>query len=209
MYFSNPSMFREFVAKEDICQAWKIHRGYMNARGKSIEGKNYTEYFRNLFSEKGFFRRKVSVAEIVSWLDNISLMIRILNELELYVSPDVFKEITIMLEYRIHLSKNMRVDFVLRYGDNIVLLEQRTVSDFEKIRATWQKKISECLVYKELMSYYMPNYHIVLYAMIMMYEYDNNKPVQKNIDYNNNQVNYFVEYLLSYFFIDKSVIKSQ
>lgn len=202
IYFESPESFSDFVEKYKICEFWRIEEGKMNDRGKVINSLEITQFLRNLFAKKEFFRRQVSIAEIVSWMDNLSMLVRLLRKLKNEISSKEYNDLQIFFEYRISLSKNMRIDLLFKYNNRILLLEQRTVNNFEKLRPTWQKKITECLVYKELISYYMPDDKLILYAMIMMFEFRNNYPISKNICYNNNQINYLIRYMKAYIFID-------
>jgi hypothetical protein len=80
----------------------------------------------------------------------------------------------------------------------LLLLEFRTVNRFEKLRSTWQMKFQELQIYKELMSYYLPDKTIRVYSFIAMYEYDRGKLDVVQKQYNDNQVNYLTEYIQRY-----------
>lgn len=198
LYFKTPNDLRQFVFDLNIYSGWKIEEGKMNERGKQIEEKKYTKMLRGLFKEKNFFRRNVSLAEIISWLDNLTLIQRLLDKLETSLTSDVFENLEISVEYMIKMSKRMRVDYVIVYKSNILILELRTVSSFNKVRPTWDKKFQELLVYKELMSYYIKNKNMICYALIPLYEFSNKFRIEKHIDNNNKQLDYLVEYISRY-----------
>ena len=128
----------------------------------------------------------------------MNLINRLIDVLRMNLDSTDFQKISIYTEYMIQMSKKMRVDYVLEYGDSLLLIEFRTVNNFEKIRPTWQKKFQELLIYKELMNYYLQHKKILLYGFIAMYEYDSNKPINKHIEYNQNQINYLAEYIKRY-----------
>ena len=98
LHFSNPTGFFEFVSYIDIYNGWRIDSGLLNDRGKKIEGKWYTNELRNLFREKNFFRRNVSLAEIVSWLDTLSLIKRLLDSLRLIITEEEFNQIEVVID---------------------------------------------------------------------------------------------------------------
>ncbi len=200
LYFDSPKELREFIKSLDIYQGWQIKDGLLNERGKQIEGRRYTKVLRELFKSKNFFRRNVSLAEIVSWLDNLVLISRLLDKLEKEVDREIFNCIQISVEYMIELSKKMRIDFVFIYEGRILLLEMRTVSKFEKLRSTWEKKFHELLVYKELMSYYIEK-RIILYALISLYEYEKKWSKAKHIDHNCKQLDYLILFMKTYLFV--------
>jgi hypothetical protein len=197
MYFENVFEFRSFIHEIDIYNGWRIRSGLLNNRGKSIERRPYVKYFRDLFEDKKLFYRKVSLAEIVSWLDSFSLLVRVFEKLEQVAGREVLNHISIYAEYMIRMSKRMRVDYVLQYRGKLLLLEFRTVNNFEKLRATWQNKFVELMVYKELISNYL-NVDVKLYAFIALYEYNNSDPVIKHRKYNNDQVEFLSKYICDF-----------
>lgn len=198
LYFNNPNELRVFVKELNIYNGWKINSGLLNDRGKTIQNKAYTNSLRDLFREKKFFRKEVSVAEIISWLDNLTLIQRLFDKLEKKLSKEVFDNIEISVEYMIKMSKRMRIDYLIIYQNNILLLEMRTVSNFNKLRATWDKKFQELLVYKELMGNYLHNKTFRLYALIPLFEYNGSTPVERHIINNQKQLDYLVEYISLY-----------
>ena len=198
LYFKSPKELDDFILDLNIYNGWKIQDGIMNERGKLIEEKKYTKMLRELFKEKKFFRRNVSLAEIISWLDNLTLIQRLLQKLEIAVPVERFNSLEISVEYMIKMSKRMRVDYVIIYKKNILLLELRTVSSFNKVRPTWEKKFHELLIYKELMSYYIKDSDIKCYALIPLYEYTSKIKTEKHIENNDKQLDYLVEYIKRY-----------
>lgn len=202
-YFSSPSEFKSFAYDLNIYNGWSLQKGLLNDRGRKIRNKVYTNRFIDIFEKKGFFRKKVSLAEIVSWLDNISVILRILERLEKELTIEMYQSIYIVMEYRIKLSKNMRIDFILGYKGRMILLEMRTLCGFEKIRQTWQKKFYELMIYKELLSYYRTE-KIIIYSMIILYEYDGKSRVEKHYDYNCNQIIHISRYINEYLLIEKT-----
>lgn len=200
LYFSNPHEFHDFIYSQKIDDGWRIYSGTMNSRGKSIKDKSYSKLLSSTFNDKGFFRKKVSVAEIVSWIDNFLYMLRILKQLHTDIGDKLYNEIEIYFEYKILMSKNMRVDFVIKHRNILLLLEFRTLDRFEKIRTTWDKKKLELIIYKELMQNYISDKTYLTYAFIGLYEYEHSKIVTKHKDYNMNQVKYLSKYIKLFMF---------
>ena len=198
MYFVSPYELKKFYSKMRLYDGWRIRKGIMNDRGKLIEHKSYTIYLREIFRDKGFFRKDVSLAEIISWLDNMSIIIRLLDTLQKSLSHEQYNNIEICIEYMIDMSKRMRVDYILIFKNNILLIEMRMLSEFSKIRSTWEKKFRELLIYKELMGYYIKNKNLLLYSFIFLYEYNENIVVEKQFDHNNKQVEYLAEFINRY-----------
>lgn len=203
-YFNNPSDFLKFLSTLDIYNNWKIGNGTMNSRGESIRHKGYTNYLREKFNNKRMFRRSVSISEIVSWLDSFVIMRRFIDKLRNSIKKSEFNEIEIYCEYMIKMSKKMRVDFIIKYKNIVLLIEFRMVNKFTKIKATWNKKKLELLVYKELLENYTnDDIKILTFAFISLYEYDGRELDNIHLNYNNNQIDFLIDYFVEF------VIKKQ
>ena len=195
-YFSEPHEYLKFIDTLNIYNGWKMSKGIMNARGELIRNKSYSYQLRKMFSVKKAFRREVSISEIVSWLDSFVIMTRIIEELHSSLSNEDYKKIEIHFEYIIKMSKKMRVDFVIKYKNTVLLLELRMVDNFKKIKGTWTKKKGELLIYKELIYNYIDNnIKILTFAFISLYEFDHREEEFSHSNYNNNQVKFLVEYI--------------
>lgn len=196
--FSSPQEFLKFYQELNFYGEWKIQKGLLNKRGTMIESKHYVKMLRERFNKKGFFRKRVSIAEIVSWLDTMYIIKRFLINLRARLDSKCYGDIIIHVEYMIKMSKKMRIDYVFEYENKLLLIEFRTVSKFEKIRPTWEMKFHELMIYKELLQYYIRQKSIILYAFIAMFEYDKAELIVKNYQYNDNQVKYLTEYTIKY-----------
>lgn len=198
IYFKNAKKFYDFYKQLDIYGTWKIYAGKLNDRGSKIHGKSYTNKLRLIFNEKQLFRRNVSIAEIVSWLDNYIIILRLFNYIENKTNNNISSNISILLEYKIKFSKNRRIDMILRYKNKILLVEFMLSSRFPNISNVWQKKEMELIIYKELLSNYIKNNEIIIYAFIAMPEYNNTGKIDKNIKYNAQNIAYFGDYIIEY-----------
>jgi len=195
-YFKTPKSFQRFIDRLDIYNGWKISKGLMNTRGELIRNKPYSNQLRKMFSVKKAFRREVSISEIVSWLDSFVMITRTLDVLKSKLSNEEFDNIEIYFEYIIRMSKKMRIDFIIKYNQKLLLLELRMVNDFNKIRSTWNKKKSELLIYKELMYNYIDyDIRILTYALITLYEHEGKQENLKHSKFNNDQAQYLAEYI--------------
>lgn len=202
VYFEDLKDFKDFYKSLGIHGGWKIQSGLMNERGEKIKDTAYVNHLRKLFMKKKLFRRNVSIAEIVSFLDGYEFLFRIVTELEQKIDIIVFKQISLYLEYKIPYSKNRRVDFIFEFKENLLLTEFRLSRDFPNQSSMWNRKELELLVYKELMSNYLENKRIYLFAFIGMPEYLNSSKINKNLIYNENNIDFFVDYLITYLLSD-------
>ena len=195
-YYSKPKDYLRFIEGLNIYNEWKILKGSMNTRGEAIRHKSYAIKLRKMFSDKKAFRREASISETVSWLDSFVMMTRTLDVLKRNNSREEYEKIEIYFEYIIKMSKKMRIDFIIRYETNLLLLEVRMVDNFTKLKGTWTKKKSELLIYKELMYNYIgSDIKILTYALITLHEYEGREKMHKHIKYNNNQAEYLAEYI--------------
>lgn len=202
-YFSEPKNYVRFIDSLDIYNGWKITKGLMNSRGEVIRHKSYANQLRKMFSVKKAFRREVSISEIVSWLDSFVMMTRVIERLRVTISIEDYNKIEIYFEYIIKMSKKMRIDFVIKYNNSLLLLELRMVDNFKKLKGTWTKKKSELLIYKELMNNYIDDEkRILTYALITLYEFDGKEKIYAHKKYNDDQAQYLAEYIRK-FMIDR------
>lgn len=202
IYFENLNEFKDFYQSLGILGGWKIQSGLMNERGEKIRDTAYVNHLQKLFMKKKLFRRVVSIAEIVSFLDGYEFLQRIVTELEKKISSETFNQIKIYLEYKIAYSKNRRVDFIIEYKESLLLTEFRLSKDFPNQSGMWNKKELELLVYKELISNYITNKKIYLFAFIGMPEYSKNSKIMKNLLYNETNIDFFVDYLITFLLQD-------
>lgn len=199
IYFKNPQEFDVFINDMDIYNGWKIESGFMNDRGEKIRNKSYSVKLRKLFNDKEMFRKSVSISEIVTWLDSFTHITRILTLLRLNFDADVIKEIEISFEYVIEMSKKSRIDCIIKYRDRLCLLEFRTVSKFEKMKTAFDKKRIELMIYKDMMGNYMPEkYKIIVLPFIGLYEYEEEKLIEKHKTNNINQAKFASQYIEMY-----------
>ncbi len=194
--FSNFNEFYQFYDELNIYNPWRITNEPINDRGERVRNSYYTNVFRNLFNEKHLFRRSVSVGELVSFTDNFYLIKKVIDELSSILSEKEFNEFSLYSEYRIRMSKNRRIDFILVYKKKVLLLEFRISNTFPNISNIWQRKEAELLIYKELLKNYINrDYNVYIYAFIGMPEYMNKQPVPKQVKYNDDNTKHLAKYI--------------
>ena len=136
-------------------------------------------------------------------MDNFYFIDRLIQSLKKKLKTNIIEQIEIFNEYKIPLSKNRRVDYILKYGHNILLVEFRISQDFPNTSNIWQKKELELIVYKELMSNFIPkNISMILYAFIGMPEYNGNEQIVKHKKYNTDNLEHLAEYVCQYLIRD-------
>ena len=199
LYFSNPVEFINYINQIEIYKEWKIESGYMNDRGSKITESKYFRDMRWLFDEKNIFRKKVSIAELTTWLDTFIHLERILTLLIANYPNKILSKIEISFEYVIDMSKQSRVDTIIKFNNNYILFEFSTVSNFTKMKSAFDKKRLELLLYKDMMANYIdyPS-KLVLFPFIGLYEFNNSVLEDKHYQNNKKQAAYAYEYIKKY-----------
>jgi hypothetical protein len=199
IYFRNPGEFLDFETSLGVYNGWKIASGLMNTRGEAVRNKFYTIRLRQMFNDNNLFRRQVSIAEIVSWLDTMIHLKRIVKALFQRLCKEKYLKLEIIFEYVIEHSKKSRIDVVFKYDSNYCLFEFRTVDDFKKIKSNFDKKRIELMIYKDMLQNYIeyPS-KIIVFPFIGLFEFKNNSMVNAHIDYNIKQVEFTCDYITSF-----------
>lgn len=198
LFFDSLYDLEVFYQKFPIYQKWKITDQDINIRGNSVRNADYINYFKDKFNEKGLFRRSVSIAELVSFVDGYYIMKKIIEKLKNEITLSQFINVSLVSEYRIKMSKNRRIDFIFIYKSKILLVEFRITNKFPNQGSIWQRKETELLIYKELLTNYIKDKEIYIYAFLGMPEHKNNQLIEKNIKYNENNIGHFVEYIKTF-----------
>ncbi len=202
--FDDLQIFQNFYSALIYFGKWRITDKPVNKRGDEVRNSNYMKFLRQKFDEKHLFRWQVSIAELISIVDGLFLMNKFADKFKENYGYETYSKLSLFCEYRIKLSKNKRVDFILGNGSKILLLELRISNTFPNLSNIWHKKAYELLIYKEMMSYYLsPEIKIHNYSFIAMPEYTGVKgkePVKKHIEYNNNNVNHLCKFVKEYLF---------
>ena len=199
IHFNNPMKYNNFIEELDIYNGWQIESGLMNDRGEKIRNKSYSVKLRKLFNDKKMFRKSVSISEIVTWLDSFVHIDRILTLLRINFDTEILNEIEISFEYIIEMSKKSRVDCIIKYKNRYCLIEFRTVNKFERMKAAYDKKRIELMIYKDMMENYMPiDSKIIVLPFIGLYEFEEGKLIEKHRINNIKQAQFASEYIDKY-----------
>jgi len=194
--FNTLNDFQQFYDDFDFYGGWRITDSPINERGNLVRNSSYIILLRELFNRKHLFRRSVSIGELVSFVDNYYLLYKLIDKLKKRIPEEKLKKARLYSEYRVFMSKNRRVDFIFEYEDKLLLLEFRISNTFPNISNIWQKKEAELLIYKELLSNYLPDdKEIFIYAFIGMPEYQGNKRIIKHAAYNENNLEHLAKYI--------------
>jgi hypothetical protein len=196
LHFNNPMELITFMRRYEIFDTWRIESGLMNYRSMDVKMSKFYEDMSNLFVIKNMFYKKVSGAEVTTWMDTFIHLERLMNLFIANYDIDTLKKISITFEYVVKMSKKSRVDVIIKYNDDYLLFEFSTVDSMRKIKNKYDKKRLELIIYKDLMRNYIPyTSRIILYPFIGLYEFDSGELVQTNKDSNLKQVAYAYQYI--------------
>lgn len=199
LYFKNLNEFESFYHDFNLYSDWKILTGTPNDRGRKIANRPYSQRLIKAFEKKSMFRRRLSIGELTSFMDNFYFMSRLFKTLKGKLPLDTLNEIQIFCEYKIRMSKNRRVDYILLHNEKMLLIEFRLSNDFPNTSNVWQKKELELIIYKELISNYAPKQmKVIVYAFVGMPEYEGNTNIEKHQKYNLDNLEHLSEYISLY-----------
>ena len=109
LYFGSPMEFVEYIHRFEIYKDWKIQHGLMNDRGYLVGGSDFFVEIRRLFDLKDMFRKKVSIAEMTTWLDSFVHLERLCNLMIANFSKEKLDNIEVGIEYVLKMSKKVFV----------------------------------------------------------------------------------------------------
>lgn len=199
--FDNPMEYIKYVRQFDIFSSWRIETGLMNDRGNVIADSEYCNQVRSIFQKKQIFHKKVSVSEMATWLDTFVHMERLMKILIANYDISILNEIEIGFEYVIKLSKKSRVDYYIKYRENVCLIEFSTVKSFSRLSTAHHKKRNELLAYKDMIHNYISNKRILIYPFIGLPEYSNDHKREKFILNNKNNITHMYNFLKAFILI--------
>ncbi len=203
LYFNNPMEFVKYIHKFEVYKDWRIENGLMNDRGYKVGESDFFMEMRNTFRSKDMFYKKVSIAEMTTWLDSFIHLERLCKLMIANFNIDKLNEIEIGFEYVVKMSKKSRVDAIIKYRGKYCIFEFSTVSSFNKLKPTFDKKRLELMIYKDMMHNYIeyPS-KIICYPFIGLFEYNDEERNEKYFNNNIKNISYAYDYLKNFLLTD-------
>lgn len=173
LYCCTLNDFKELVEKDLKINNWWIHNDTIENRYNAIKNKNYFNVLNYFAQENNITYNK---EEIISWLDNISILYFSLQGFyNAKKNPTQFKsfleETLIIGELHIPYSSH-RADIVL-IKDNKILIVELSFAKKEKRESRFQEKLNQVICYKELLSNALPKHiEIATYTFPILPETD-------------------------------------
>ncbi|MCF7930732.1 MAG: hypothetical protein K9L02_04440 [Acholeplasmataceae bacterium] len=181
---------------EQAC--WKIEKQLLKER---VEKYKTEEFFLKL--EHDFNIKKLTIwelkqEEVITWIDTILLLRRIL--LQLFKRGVNVENINIIMEYPLVFGNHMRSDYLIIYDRLIVVLEFGMFNQDEKrSEERYTKKLQESINYRQIISNSVDSSMCVInYVMIYRPEYDRAfmRDMTENIAYNNGEIDLLSKFLM-------------
>jgi hypothetical protein len=195
--------FVKYIHKFEVYKDWRIENGLMNDRGYKVGESDFFMEMRNTFRSKDMFYKKVSIAEMTTWLDSFIHLERLCKLMIANFNIDKLNEIEIGFEYVVKMSKKSRVDAIIKYRGKYCIFEFSTVSSFNKLKPTFDKKRLELMIYKDMMHNYIeyPS-KIICYPFIGLFEYNDEERNEKYFNNNIKNISYAYDYLKNFLLTD-------
>lgn len=188
------SMFTNDLDKID----WKIEKEYLKDRAFFYSKLKIFNLLKETFIDKNISIFALKDEEVVTWLDTLTLLRRLL--LILFKRGIDTDEISIVMEYPLIFGNHMRADYLLIYNQLIIVLEFGMFNqDERRSEERYTKKLQESISYRQLLSNLLNSkIEIINYVMIYRPEYSRIQKLnlQENIIYNTEELNKLVNFII-------------
>ena len=202
LYNFSVDEFNEFVEESKI-DNWWIYNNTIEERHKAISNKDYYKTLRKMANKN---KITFNEAEIVSWIDGLSMMY---SSLEYAIDNDkgvTFDNLRIIGELHIPFSK-CRADGVL-VKDNKILILEFSYLNHQNRKEKYEEKLNQVMYYKELLSNALPKHiEIATYSFPIETETDKNgnflleySEIAKDKMYKNHDSCYYLAQFIVEFF---------
>lgn len=197
-YLYRYDTLKEITDENNKSFDWKIANDSIENRSKKIE--TY-KFFVKMKKDAKLFSDMVDDKEIISWLDSLTILIKLLKSEKL--SEKIKNAIIIFQEYIIPYSNNYRADYLLCVGNKIMILE----FSYKNESKNYDKKLIQALRYKEVLETIIPRDYIVgqfIFTYYPEYEKDLTVEIKENINKNQKILDTLVKLVNKFFNLDSS-----
>lgn len=186
---------------------WKIWKGEFEKRYKSIKDKTWTLDFKKHFENE--YQRTAEATTLISYFDTLSLIQRLANEIDSYVS----EKIHVFMEFQIPYAEMKRTDFIFVFKNTVLLLEMGNSSEKKNRSTMYNEKLIQVMQYEKLVQNLIsPKMYTVPYVILYDYEYDyeskeENYVVSKNVKNNNERISKLAELIQTLYYKDSTALE--
>ncbi len=169
---------------------WEIEKEYLKDRAFHYSKIKLYNTLKNNFLDKKISIWPLKDEEIVTWLDTLSLLRRVL--LLLFKQGVQTDKISVVMEYPLVFGNHMRADYLLVYDHLIIVLEFGMFNqDERRSEERYTKKLQESNSYRQLLANLISSkIDVVNYVLIYRPEFSRilKKHFDDNILYNNEEL---------------------
>jgi hypothetical protein len=176
---------------------WKIEKEYLKERAFFYSKIELFGLLKQTFLDKKISIFALKDEEVITWIDTLSLLRRLL--LILFKQGIDTDKISIIMEYPLIFGNHMRADYLLVYDQLIIVLEFGMFNqDERRSEERYTKKLQESNSYRQLLGNLVDSkIKVVNYVMIYRPEYSRNqkKYIKENILYNDEELNNLAKFI--------------
>lgn len=132
--------YNKYVENLYKVSKWEIRPETYEERAKKLSKFSYWNILKNEFNEKKLTNKNLNDSQLVTYFDTMYLMYQLLNEI---TNEKIKNEMKIIQEYRIDTLNKPRIDYLLTYRNDIILLEfgKSTPKDLSKSLTEKQRQL--------------------------------------------------------------------
>jgi hypothetical protein len=182
----------EFIKFSNLINqmSWNIEKQLLKNRVDFYSNIDIVSTLRNQFKSKEISIWPLKEEEIITWLDTISIMRRLL--LIVFEIGLEIDKLQLFMEYPLLYGNHMRADYLMVYDRLIIVLEFGMFNQDEKrSEERYTKKLQDSINYRQILSNLInKEVKIVNYSMIYRPEFDrfSKTQIDENIVYNNKEI---------------------
>ena len=171
----------------------------MKDRVQMFCSKEYYKKIKEDFLKKDLTPWPLKEEEVISWFDTLSLLQRVMTK----VREATFEtnETIIFTEYVIPFGNHLRVDYLLVFDREIIVLEFGMFNqDERRSEERYSKKLVEAMAYSQVLRNILPkDINVYNYVMIYKPEYDLSilGEMIENIRYNESEIGILARFVLN------------
>lgn len=132
--------YNKYVENLYKVSKWEIRPETYEERTKKLSKFSYWNILKDEFNEKKLTNKNLNDSQLVTYFDTMYLMYQLLNEI---TNEKIKNEMKIIQEYRIDTLNKPRIDYLLTYRNDIILLEfgKSTPKDLSKSLTEKQRQL--------------------------------------------------------------------
>lgn len=150
--FDSIKEFRNYIVNLYNVRNWKISDKTYQERAEILKEYDYWHKLKKEFDNKNLLNKPINDNQIVSLFDTMFIMSRLLAEIR---NDELIDEIKIIMEYVIPGTTKERVDYIISFRNQLLLLEFSKANNFNEVKKLEKTKKEQVTNYKERLEKYL------------------------------------------------------